>query len=53
MRDRTGLVEHLSRWEIQRELRLATEVWGRTSRLTFTELEDDPHNADIIIDFET
>ncbi|XP_045126892.1 matrix metalloproteinase-2-like [Portunus trituberculatus] len=53
MRDSTGDPEHMYRWEIQREFRLATEVWGRVSRLEFTELESKPEEADIIIDFNT
>ncbi|CAL4065532.1 unnamed protein product, partial [Meganyctiphanes norvegica] len=52
MRDKTGNVEHLSSWEIQREFRLATEVWGRASRLEFIELEKSPQAADIIIEFK-
>lgn len=53
MRDRTGDPVDMYRWEIQREFRLATKVWGRVSRLEFTELEHNPEEADIIIDFNT
>ncbi|XP_050696961.1 matrix metalloproteinase-2-like [Eriocheir sinensis] len=53
IRDRTGNPEDLSRWEVQREFRLATEVWDRVSRLHFKELEHNPDEADIRIDFKT
>ncbi|XP_042236595.1 matrix metalloproteinase-25-like isoform X3 [Homarus americanus] len=53
IREKTGRTDDLTRWEIQREFRLATEVWGRASQLQFMELEHQPENADIIIDFKT
>ncbi|XP_064122157.1 matrix metalloproteinase-2-like isoform X1 [Macrobrachium nipponense] len=53
IRERTGRPGHLTRWEIQREIRLATEVWGRASRLVFLEQENNPERADIIVDFKT
>lgn len=52
IRDKTGQPNHLTRWEIQREFRLATEVWDRASRLVFLELEHNADQADIIIDFK-
>ncbi|KAL7635601.1 UNVERIFIED_CONTAM: hypothetical protein RMT77_014670 [Armadillidium vulgare] len=51
LRDRTGDQRHMSKWEVQREFRLATEVWARVSRLDFRELENRFEEADIIIDF--
>lgn len=53
IKDKTGRREDLTRWEIQREIRLATEVWDRASRLVFFELQHNPEEADIIIDFKT
>nr|XP_045617604.1 matrix metalloproteinase-2-like [Procambarus clarkii] len=53
IREKTGKPQDLTRWEIQREIRLATEVWDRASRLLFLELENNPQDADIIIDFKT
>ncbi|XP_042863737.1 matrix metalloproteinase-2-like isoform X1 [Penaeus japonicus] len=52
IREKTGQPDHLTRWEIQREFRLATEVWDRASRLVFLELERNVDQADIIIDFK-
>ncbi|KAK4289617.1 hypothetical protein Pmani_037423 [Petrolisthes manimaculis] len=52
LRERTGHQDDLTRWEIQREIRLATEVWGRPSLLEFKELEHTPEEADIIVDFK-
>lgn len=53
IREKTGQPDDLTRWEIEREIRMATEVWGRASLLEFVELEHNQGNADIVVDFKT